>query len=104
MRGIIATLAILILGSCGGGGGRVSGEISEACLSAGRSAANPQLCGCVQAAANSTLTRSEQRKAARFFTEPDEAQDALRADDAASERFWARYKAFSRTAEALCRV
>jgi hypothetical protein len=109
MRWILALVAVLALASCGGrsggGGGSVrsaTGEISRACLAANRSAASPQLCGCVQGVANQTLGSSDQRRAADFFADPQEAQDTRQSDRNSDEAFWARYKNFTTTAEALC--
>ena len=101
MRIPLAVAPLLFLSSCGIFG--PSGEIGSACMEAGRSGANPALCSCVQQAADRTLSRSEQRRAADFFAEPDQAQAARAADDAGSRQFWARYRAFTNTAEALCR-
>lgn len=102
MRSILAIVAILTLSSCGGGGGRVTGDIGTACMAAGRSSANPALCGCVQQVANQTLSGQEQSRAAEFFAEPDRAQEIRTSDRPADERFWARYRAFADSARALC--
>jgi hypothetical protein len=91
----VALGALWVLGGCGGG---VSGEIGRACMAGGREAANTQLCACVQGVANQSLTAAEQRRAARFFTDPDEAQEARESGSA----FWERYRAFASQAEAIC--
>lgn len=78
-----------------------AGMIRDACLSAPR-AGNPQLCACIQAAADRTLTRRDQRLAAKFFRDPDMAQEVRMSDRPAHEVFWKRYRAFGETAEAFC--
>ncbi|MGR3503620.1 hypothetical protein [Pseudaestuariivita sp.] len=80
-----------------------AGKISRACLQADRKAATRSLCGCIQAVANQSLTRSEQRLAAKFFRDPHMAQEIRQSDLPRNERFWEKYKAFGRTAEAVCR-
>ncbi|GGL50986.1 hypothetical protein GCM10011392_01410 [Wenxinia marina] len=93
-------VAFAVLGSCGGG--TASGEIGQACMAGGRSAANPRLCGCIQSVANQTLSRADQRRAARFFDDPDEAQETRTRDDSATEAFWRRYRDFANRAESAC--
>lgn len=93
---------LLILAACGGGSGRATGPISEACLAADRAAANRALCSCVQQAASRSLSRSEQRRAARFFGDPDRAQETRTSDNPGTEAFWRRYRDFVETAEASC--
>lgn len=100
MRFLIAFAAIFVLTSCGGGGARVSGPISEACMDAGRSAANPSTCSCIQVAANRTLSNSEQKRAADFFKDPQKAQDAR----SSTSSFWKRYRDFASAAEAMCKA
>ncbi len=101
MRILIGLISILALTSCGGG--RVSGAIGKACMDSGRSAANPALCSCVQRAADSTLTGSDQRRAADFFSDPQKAQDTRQEDGSSNEAFWRRYRDFADRAEAICR-
>ena len=100
MRYVIAVLSVFALTSCGGGGARVSGPISKACMDAGRSAANPQSCSCIQVAANQTLSSSDQVRAAKFFADPQQAQDTRESGNS----FWKRYRAFASTAEAMCKA
>ncbi|MGR3498464.1 MAG: arginine transporter [Limimaricola soesokkakensis] len=99
MRIIISIIALTALAACGGG--RPTGAISRACEASDRPGANPALCSCVQGAANATLTGSEQRRAAKFFKDPQKAQDTRQAEG--SGAFWSRYKAFADRAEAICR-
>ncbi|MFN4101029.1 MAG: hypothetical protein ACK4GT_14765 [Pararhodobacter sp.] len=79
-----------------------AGPVESACNSSGRPNANRQLCRCIDAAAGQTLTRSEQRRAARFFRNPDEAQEVRMSPTQRDNEFWARYRAFGARAEALC--
>ena len=100
MRKLIVLGALVALTACGGG--RVSGDVGKACVAADRKSASNQLCSCVQQAANQTLNASDQRRAATFFEDPHLAQETRQSDNASSERFWQRYKAFSATAKRMC--
>lgn len=111
MRRVIILSALVILTSCAGGNRAgvgstrsASGEISRACLAADRSAANPALCGCVQAAANQTLRGSDMSRAASFFGDPDRAQAARTADSSSTEAFWQRYRTFVDQSRAMCTI
>jgi len=77
-------------------------RIERACLNSDRSAANRELCGCIQRVANQVLTRSDQRLAARFFRDPQRAQDIRQSDNASHEAFWKRYRTFGDTATKIC--
>ncbi|PYE85416.1 arginine transporter [Pseudoroseicyclus aestuarii] len=101
MRYLLGAVAILSLTSCGGG--RLSGPISAACLQSDRSAANTQVCSCIQGAANDGLSRGDQRRAAAFWDDPQRAQDTRTSDRAGDEAFWTRYRAFADRAERICR-
>ncbi|WGH79867.1 hypothetical protein [Jannaschia ovalis] len=102
--------AALTLSACGGGRDApvqrayATGPIQTACLRADRSAANRQLCGCVQAAADAKLSSGEQSRAVRFFRDPHHAQEVRQSDRRRDEAFWKRYKDFVSTAERICRV
>ncbi|MFN4058510.1 MAG: hypothetical protein ACK4HW_10045 [Roseinatronobacter sp.] len=76
--------------------------IENACLSSGRTQASGALCRCIGSVAQQTLTRSEQRRAARFFRDPDLAQEVRMSRSEADNAFWARYRAFGETAERYC--
>jgi len=101
MQKFVLVSAMMILTACGGG--RVSGDVGKACMAADRKAASSSLCSCVQQAANRTLSRSDQKRAADFFEEPQKAQDTRQSDNHSDEAFWLRYKKFSATAEQMCR-
>ena len=78
----------------------VAGPIDAACArSAGPGA---PLCGCIQQAADLTLSRADQRRAAAFFRDPDQAQLVRASKTDADNAFWARYKNFAATAQAYC--
>ena len=99
---VILVVALFALSSCGGGGARPTGEVGRACLAAGRSAANPQLCGCIDQVAGRTLSRAEQGVVAQYFEDP-EALQAMKLDDRPrAERMWDRYDNFVDTARAVC--
>ena len=109
----VALLVTALVAGCGGGNrfdrgdsGAVTrfstGPISRACLSSDRRARNPQLCGCIQTVANQSLSGADQRKASRFFSDPQRAHDTWMSQTAADDAFWERYKAFGAQAEAYC--
>jgi hypothetical protein len=79
-----------------------AGRIERACLSSDRPKSRT-LCGCIQRVADQVLTRQDQRIAARFFREPQRAQDTRMSDDPGAEAFWKRYRAFGNYAAAACR-
>lgn len=85
--------------------GAASAELIErACLGSERAGGNRALCGCIQDAANMTLSQSDQRLAASFFKNPDRAQEIRQSPSRQHEIFWKRYRAFGETAEAFCRM
>ncbi|WP_163847067.1 hypothetical protein [Pseudooceanicola aestuarii] len=78
-----------------------AGPISRACLASDR-AGSTALCGCIQHVANGMLSWSDQRMAARFFKDPDQAQKVRMSDNLNHEAFWLKYKAFGQAAAAQC--
>lgn len=82
--------------------GALAGPIEAACMSSDRRAANRALCGCIQQAADMTLRGADQRKAARFFRDPDRAQQVRMSKSDSDNEFWARYRSFGAAAETLC--
>ena len=52
----------------------VAGPIDSACMRSDRRASNRQTCGCIQQVADMTLSRSDQRRAAKFFADAEQAQ------------------------------
>lgn len=79
-----------------------AGPIESACNKAGRKASSRALCACIQDAADATLSRSEQKRAAKFFHDPHKAQETRQSDRASDERFWQAYKQFGATAQSYC--
>lgn len=83
--------------------GAQAGLIEKACNSSDRKAASRSLCGCIQDAADLTLSRGDQKLAASFFKDPHKAQEIRQSDNSGHEAFWKRYKHFGQTAEAYCK-
>ena len=83
-------------------GASFAGPIEQACLRSDRPSANRAVCGCVQDAANLTLTKGDQQLAASFFKDPQRAQDIRQSDRSSHEAFWQRYKEFGEAAESFC--
>ena len=113
MRIILILSGLILLTACGGGnrlnsGGNTAatrgatGEISRACLAADRSAATPQLCGCIQGVANREMSTSDRSRIARFFADPEFAHAIRISDTPANDDFWRRYQAFTASARAQC--
>jgi len=78
------------------------GPISKACLQSNRETRSARLCTCIQAAADQTLGRSDQRRAVAFYSNPHLAQQIRQSDRAVDEKFWKAYKAYGARAEKLC--
>ncbi|MEO9827043.1 MAG: hypothetical protein ABJF50_21795 [Paracoccaceae bacterium] len=78
-------------------------EVGNACLSSDRGAGQLSLCSCIQKAADQTLSRRDQKRAASFFADPDLAQTTRRSDTKRDEAFWERYQAFGDVARKHCR-
>ena len=96
MKTLLLTVAIAMAGSTA-----FAGPIDSACMRGGRTA-DRALCGCIQQVADMVLSKSDQRRAADFFADPEKAQQVRLSDQAADEDFWGRYKGFAETAEAYC--
>ncbi|WP_299673862.1 hypothetical protein [uncultured Roseobacter sp.] len=123
LRGAGLICFILTLAACGGGNAPqqtaalsppplpvadgtpqfASGPIGTACLVHRRPGATRERCGCIQAAANQTLTPAQQKRSVRFFSEPGQLQDVRQSDAPGNERFWTAWKRFAETAETFCR-
>ncbi|MBH1974104.1 MAG: hypothetical protein I8H94_03405 [Rhodobacteraceae bacterium] len=85
-----------------GGVAFAGGPIEKACLHSDRKAANRSVCGCIQDAADETLRSSDQRRAAKFFTDPEKAHQVKLSKSKSDDEFWDRYKAFGAAAQAMC--
>lgn len=108
-------ICILALAGCGGGikedrpDRRVVaaspvgfGPISKACLQSDRKKRSRQLCSCIQAAADKTLSRSDQRRSVAFYKDPHLAQQIRTSDRPQDEKFWDDYAAYAREAQRMC--
>jgi len=91
-----------MLASCGGGGSRPTGEVGQACMSAGRSAANPRLCSCIDQVAGRTLNRAEQRETASYIRDPEKLQEMKIDDRPRAEAMWRTYDRFVDAARTAC--
>ncbi|WP_255613457.1 hypothetical protein [Pseudogemmobacter faecipullorum] len=79
-----------------------AGPIESACMRSDRKSANRTLCGCIQQVADMTLKGGDQRRAAKFFRDPDLAHTVWISQKPADDAFWDRYKQFGAMAEAYC--
>ena len=79
----------------------MAGPIERACMASDRGG-NRSLCGCIQQAADMTLSGGDQRRAAKFFKDPDAAHATWISQSKSDDAFWERYKSFGQTAEAYC--
>jgi hypothetical protein len=85
------------------GGAASATQIERACLTSDRPGTSRVICGCIQDAANLTLSSKDQRLAASFFRNPEKSQDIRKSDTREHDAFWERYQNFGQTAEAFCR-
>lgn len=81
----------------------VANPIERACNASPRPAANRTLCDCIGRAAERTLTNGQMRAGARFFQDPQRAQDVRQSDRPGDEELWRAWRTFGETAEAMCR-
>lgn len=79
-----------------------AGPISKACFKMDRAAATRTACRCAQRVANVKLSRTDQKLAAKFFRDPQMAQDVRQSDRPSYEAFWKRYKSFGELAAQSC--
>lgn len=113
-RASLLGLALLLAG-CGGSAPRdpdrivamratpvAYGPISRACQQSGRKGRSSELCGCIQAAADMTLSSSQQRRSISFYSNPHLAQEIRQSDRPADEKFWDAYVNYGKLAEQLC--
>lgn len=77
-----------------------AGPIRNACLRTDKG--TRAVCACIQQVADMTLRGADQRRAARFFSDPDKAHETWLSERASDDAFWERYKAFGAQAEAYC--
>jgi hypothetical protein len=79
-----------------------SNPIELACNQSTRENANPVLCSCIGQVARETLTFSQMRQGARFFDNPQRAQDIRQSDHIAHETLWLAWRNFGEAAEEMC--
>ena len=101
MRMIILAAGLAVFGA-GYATTASAGIVERACMKSDRKGASRSLCGCIQQAADLTLTRSDQRMAAKFFKDPQKAQDIRTSKSTRNNDFWSKYKNFGATAAAYC--
>jgi hypothetical protein len=101
MRVILAA-TIVALSLPFGSAVALAGPIEKACMNSDRRGVNRAVCSCIQEAADLTLRGGDQRRAAKFFSDPDAAQEVRMSDRDSDNAFWDRYKSFGDTARALC--
>ena len=78
-------------------------DIENACNKSSRRGVSSSLCGCIQSVADQTLTgRGDQKLAAKFFADPQMAQDIRQSERRSHEAFWQRYRLFGATAQQKC--
>ena len=97
---LAATLVALLLPLAGPAA--AAGPIEKACINSDRRGASRAMCGCIQEVADMTLRGADQRRAAKFFSDPEEAQQVRMSDRNSDNAFWDRYKAFGDSARTLC--
>lgn len=94
---ILAALALVL-----GAAPAAAGTIGQACLRSDRQAVSRAVCGCLQQVADMTLRNADQRRVARFFADPEEAQKVRNSTSERDNALWQRYRNFGATAEAVC--
>ncbi len=94
--------AVVALALSLGVGAAQAGPISNACMKSDRKAVSGALCGCIQQAADTTLSGTDQRRVAKFFNDPEAVQKVKLSDTDRDDDFWRRYRNFSDTAQAAC--
>ncbi len=78
------------------------GTIERACLGSDRPAASRALCGCLQTVADAMLTRGEQRRGAKLFSDPEQSQQVKMSDRRSDVLFWEKWESFAATAVRHC--
>lgn len=99
LKGAVGALIISVVTSTSAS----AGVIASACVRSDREAASWRMCNCLQHVANQSLSRADQRLAAKFFRDPHMAQEIRQSRARSHEIFWERYRAFGDTAEVMCR-
>ncbi|EEW25882.1 hypothetical protein [Rhodobacter ferrooxidans] len=100
-KSLLTATAVVCLASLGASAA-MAGPIERACLNSDRQAANRAVCACIQQVADQTLRGADQRRAAKFFSDPEAAHKVWLSKSASDDAFWDRYKNFGASAEAYC--
>lgn len=79
-----------------------SGAIEDACMQSDRRQVSAALCACIQDVADQRLSSGDQKEAAKFFEDPQLAQETRMSDNPSKERFWERYKDWTEAATKSC--
>ena len=75
--------------------------IQRACMASDRDSSRA-LCSCIGDAASSTLSRSQMREGARWFDDPQRAQDVRQSDRESDEDMWSAWRTFASLAQQSC--
>ena len=76
--------------------------IEAACMQSDRKQANWAVCSCIQKVADAALSAEDQAEAAKFFEDPQLAQETRMSKDPKKEAFWDRYKEWTEKAADSC--
>lgn len=76
--------------------------VRNACMSSKAKSKSVRLCSCIQAAADASLSNSEQKLTAKMIKDPELSQDVKASNSWRNERFWKRYTTFSQLAQKYC--
>lgn len=75
--------------------------IERACVASDRDASRA-VCTCIGQAADSALTGRQIREGARWFDDPQRAQDTRQSDRERDEEMWSAWRTFSSLAQQRC--
>ena len=101
IKTVLGAAAVALALSFGVGAAQ-AGPIGNACMKSDRKAVSGALCGCIEQAADMTLSGSDQRRVAKFFNDPEAVQKVKLSDTDRDDDFWRRYRSFSDTAQGAC--
>jgi hypothetical protein len=76
--------------------------VERACLQSNRPGVSRSLCACIGRVADATLTRGQMRQGARFFRDPQRAQDVRMSNRRSDEELWRAWREFGERAEQSC--
>jgi hypothetical protein len=102
LRSFLPACALAVAAGAAMGLPAAANPVERACLQSARTAVSPGLCACIGSAADLTLSRGQMRAGARFFDDPQRAQDVRQSDRRRHEDLWRAWRNFGETAEAMC--